>query len=161
MPDFRNYEVRRESLKERYLPAGGTSSETVRTGGIDHLVLISSDLDVTIEFYTQMLGMRLTRIAPNRDDPTSTHIFFDMGGGNQLAFFDFPEARLGRAVTGLGSLQHLAVRVEPGQLRAILRALEERQILYFLHGSEESGAAYLRDPDGILLEMTTGYKDAS
>ena len=123
-------------------------------------MLISSDLDVTIEFYTQMLGMRLTRIAPNRDDPTSTHIFFDMGGGNQLAFFDFPEARLGRAVTGLGSLQHLAVRVEPGQLRAILRALEERHILYFLHGSEESGAAYLRDPDGILLEITTGYKDA-
>ncbi len=154
MSDVRFYEQRREQLKARFpipLPPPAAS-----TGGVDHVVLISSDLDATIAFYTEILGMPLTRIAANRDDPTSTHIFFDLGGGNLLAFFDFPEARLDPARKGIGALQHLAVKVTPAHLRAVLGKLRERRIRFDLHGTEESGSAYLRDPDGILLEMITG-----
>ena len=157
MSDLEKYQARREELKRRYLPDGEPTPQPVRTGGVDHLALISSDLDATIRFYTTVLGMRLARIVTNRDDPTSTHIFLDMGGGNQLAFFDFPEKGLARTVRGVGSMHHVALKAQPEQFRAILATLQEKQIAYSLHGSSESGSVYVRDPDDILVEITTGY----
>src|SRR2546426_1891841 len=80
MPDLSFYQTRRAELKARYLSGSESAAQPTSTGGVDHLVLICSDLDATIHFYTQVLGMRLTRIVQNRDEPTSTHIFLDMGG---------------------------------------------------------------------------------
>ena len=91
MTDVSSYQKRRQELTTHYLSDGRGELAPVQTGGVDHLALICADLEATIRFYAEVLGMRLTRIVQNRDDPTSTHIFFDMGGGNQLAFFDFPE----------------------------------------------------------------------
>src|ERR1700758_3228254 len=108
MPDQNFYQARREELKTRYLAKGESASPSPRTRGVDHLALISSDLEATIRFYTETIGMRLTRIVQNRDDPSSTHIFLDMGGGNQLAFFDFPEHGPDRTVRGVGSMHHIA-----------------------------------------------------
>ena len=157
MPELSRYQARREELKQRYLPAGEWAPQPLRTGGVDHLALICSDLDATIRFYTEVLGMRLTRLVPNRDDPTSTHIFLDMGGGNQLAFFDFPEKGPARTVRGVGSMHHVALKAQPAQFRTVLATLQEKQLPYSLHGSPESGSVYVRDPDDILVEVTTGY----
>ena len=157
MPDQIFYQSRREELKARYLANGEPAQHSVRTGGVDHLALISSDLDATIKFYTEVLGMRLTRIVQNRDEPTSTHIFLDMGGGNQLAFFDFPEHGPSRTVRGVGSMHHVALKGEPAQMRTIIATLDSRRIPYSLHGSADAGSVYVRDPDGILIEVTTGY----
>jgi catechol 2,3-dioxygenase-like lactoylglutathione lyase family enzyme len=151
------YEERRETLKQKYLPAGEAPRHPVQTVGVDHLALICSDLERTIEFYTEVLGMRLTRIVQNRDEPTSTHIFLDMGGGNQLAFFDFPEKGPAPTVRGVGSMHHVALKTAPEQMRAILARLGERHISYSTHGTPEAGSIYVRDPDQILVELTTGY----
>src|SRR6516165_4375808 len=157
MADLSLYQTRREELKQRYLPGEAKIPETTRTDGVDHLALISSDLEATIDFYTGLLGMRLTRIVQNRDDPTSTHIFLDMGGGNQLAFFDFPEKGPARTVRGVGSMHHVALKARPEQMRAILAKLDERRISYSTHGTPDAGSIYVRDPDEILVELTTGY----
>ena len=157
MADLSLYQARREELKARYLSATEAVSPPTYTGGVDHLALICSDLDATIGFYTQVLGMRLTRIVPNRDEPTSTHIFLDMGGGNQLAFFDFPQKGPARTVRGVGSMHHVALKARPEQFRTLLATLQEKQIPYSLHGSSESGSVYMRDPDDIQVEVTTGY----
>jgi catechol 2,3-dioxygenase-like lactoylglutathione lyase family enzyme len=157
MADLSVYQKRREELKQRYVSTGGTVSQPIQTGGVDHLALICSDLEATVRFYTEVLGMRLTKVMQNRDEPTSTHIFLDMGGGNQLAFFDFPEKGPARTVRGVGSMHHVALKARPEQLRAILTALKEKQVPYSLHGSSESGSVYVRDPDDILVEVTTGY----
>jgi catechol 2,3-dioxygenase-like lactoylglutathione lyase family enzyme len=157
MADLNFHQRRREALKQRYLPADGQSPATASTGGVDHLALISSDLEATIEFYTEVLGMRLTRIVQNRDEPTSTHIFLDMGGGNLLAFFDFPEKGPARTVRGVGSMHHIAIKAEPAKFRGILAKLQQKHISYSQHGSPDSGSVYIRDPDDILVEITTGY----
>jgi catechol 2,3-dioxygenase-like lactoylglutathione lyase family enzyme len=39
---------------------------------VHHLALVCSDLQRTIEFYTDVLKMPLVKIVPNRDEPTST-----------------------------------------------------------------------------------------
>ena len=157
MAELETYQARREELKQRYLTQEETTPQSVPTSGVDHLALICSDLDATIQFYTQVLGMRLTKIMTNRDEPTSTHIFLDMGGGNQLAFFDFPKKGPDKTVRGVGSMHHIALKASPEQYREIVAGLKAKQIPYSLHGSEEAGSVYLRDPDEIQVEVTTGY----
>ena len=155
--DISSYQKRRQELTTRYLSDGQGEANPVQTGGVDHLALICADLEATIRFYIEVLGMRLTQIVENRDDPTSTHIFFDMGGGNQLAFFDFPEKGPAPTVRGVGSMHHIALKARPEQFRAIVAGLDQRGISYSLHGSRESGSVYVHDPDNILVEITTGY----
>ncbi len=157
MAELSVYQKRREELKQHYLSAGEPVPSPVHTGGVDHLALICTDLEATVRFYTEILGMRLTKVMQNRDEPTSTHIFLDMGGGNQLAFFDFPEKGPARTVRGVGSMHHVALKAQPEQLRTILATLKEKQVPHSLHGSAESGSVYVRDPDDILVEVTTGY----
>jgi catechol 2,3-dioxygenase-like lactoylglutathione lyase family enzyme len=157
MPDVTFYEKRREALKKHYLAVGEPVPQPVQTAGVDHLALICSELERTIRFYTEVLGIRLTRIIQNRDEPTSTHIFFDIGGGNQLAFFDFPEKGPALTIRGVGSMHHFALKTEPHQMRAVLGRLEQRHILYSIHGAPDVGSIYVRDPDNILIELTTGY----
>src|SRR5690242_6548318 len=157
MRDLSFYQERREALKRNYLPAGETAPPPVQTAGVDHLALICSELERTIDFYSAVLGMRLTRIVQNRDDPTSSHIFFDMGGGNQLAFFDFPEKGPDRTVRGVGSMHHVALKAQPEQMRSVLARLDDRCTYYSMHGTPEADSIYVRDPDEILVELTTGY----
>jgi glyoxylase I family protein len=157
MRDLSFYQERREALKKSYLPAGEAMPQPVQTASVDHLALICSELERTIDFYTEVLGMHLTRIVQNRDEPTSTHIFLDMGGGNQLAFFDFPEKGPARTVRGVGSMHHVALKARPEQMRAILARLDERRISYSTHGTPDAGSIYVRDPDEILVELRTGY----
>ena len=157
MPELSVYQARREELKQRYLSTPPSQSSSVVTHGVDHLALICSDLDATIRFYTEVLGMRLTKVVENRDEPTSTHIFLDMGGGNQLAFFDFPQKGPDRTVRGVGSMHHVALKARPEQFRATVETLQERKIPHSLHGSLDAGSVYVRDPDDILVEVTTGY----
>jgi catechol 2,3-dioxygenase-like lactoylglutathione lyase family enzyme len=57
--------------------------------GVNHLALGSANMDRTVRFYTQALGLRLVRTQRNDDNPNSRHYFFDLGGGNLLAFFNF------------------------------------------------------------------------
>ena len=127
---------------------------TPGTDGVHHLVLISSDLTRTVRFYTEVLQMRLVKVAENRDDPTSTHIFLDMGGGNMLAFFDFPSQGDAPAVRGIGAMHHVALKAKPDQYKALLGRIKNLGIDYSQHGTEQAGSVYMRDPDNALIEVT-------
>ncbi len=150
------HEGRREAMRRRYLPSGAPVPAEVGTEGVDHLALICSDLEATIAFYTGVLQMQLTNIVENRDEPTSTHIFLDMGGGNQLAFFDFPTHGPARTVRGVGSMHHVALKASREKYRAIVAHLNDSRIEFSQHGTDDAGSVYLRDPDNILIEVTTG-----
>ncbi len=152
-PDADTYETARAALREKYLSREPRAS--VSTAGVDHLALICSDIERTIRFYTEVVNMHLVKVVTNRDDPTSTHIFLDMGGGNQLAFFDFPEHGAAPVVRGVGAMHHVALKADPEQYRSIVHALQQRNLPHSIHGSEQSGSVYFRDPDNILLEVKT------
>ena len=157
-PQTTDYDVKRSALVEKYKPSNQpVGSSAVHTGGVDHLALICSDIEQTIEFYTSVVGMTLNKIIPNRDEPSSTHIFLDMGGGNFLAFFDFPNKGPGKTVRGIGSMHHLALKATAEQLMQMIEVLKARAIGYDLNGTVSKGSVYFRDPDAILLEVTTGY----
>ena len=68
---MRDYEARRAALRKRYISEDSDEAVDLTTSGVDHLVLICSNIERTIDFYTCVLGMRLVKLIQNRDDPTS------------------------------------------------------------------------------------------
>jgi len=156
-------------------------NEEFDLGGVNHLALVCSDMKRTVEFYTQVLGMRLIKTI---DLPAGSgqHFFFDMGGGNALAFFWFPDAPdpvpgvsapvtvpgLGEWTSAVGSMNHVAFSVPEERFldyRAKLKAKGVRVSPILDHDDSEFGVArelhpgvfvrsfYFQDPDGILLEF--------
>ena len=152
MTELETYEARREALRAKYL-SDTAPATPVSTDGVDHLALICSDIDATIRFYTEVVNMRLVKVVTNRDEPTSTHAFLDMGGGNLLAFFDFPEQGSGKAVRGVGAMHHVALKASPEKYQAIVKTLRKLDLPHSIHGTQEAGSVYFHDPDDILLEV--------
>ena len=148
------YEARRRALVDNFMQDEPVEGDEVGTGGVHHLVLISSDLDATVGFYTGILNMRLVKVMENRDDPTSTHIFLNMGGGNMLAFFDFPEHGDSPVVRGVGAMHHVALKASPAQYAALLARLRNAGFDHTQHGDDNAGSIYLRDPDNAQIEVT-------
>jgi glyoxalase family protein len=71
--------------------------------GIHHVTAIASSPQKIIDFYTQVLGLRLVKLTVNFDDPTTYHLYFDdeIGRpGTILTFFPWPDAPKGRRGTG-------------------------------------------------------------
>ena len=71
--------------------------------GIHHVTAIASNPQKNIDFYTQILGLRLVKLTVNFDDPTTYHLYFgdEIGRpGTILTFFPWPDAPKGRRGTG-------------------------------------------------------------
>src|SRR5918911_5640984 len=71
--------------------------------GIHHVTAIASDPQKNIDFYTQILGLRLVKLTVNFDDPTTYHLYFgdEIGcPGTILTFFPWPNAPKGYRGTG-------------------------------------------------------------
>ncbi|MDI2128283.1 VOC family protein [Yinghuangia seranimata] len=150
-------------------------------GGVNHLALVCSDMKETVEFYRDILGMRLVKTI---DLPRGLgqHFFFDMGGGNCLAFFwfaDNPDAVPGVSApvalpgegdfsSAVGSMNHIAITVPEEHFLAYRDKLLGRGVRVgpvIDHDDSPLGVApelhdgvfvrsfYFQDPDGILLEF--------
>ena len=80
--------------------------------GIHHITAISGDARENLEFYTNVLGMRLVKKSVNQDDPGTYHLFYaDADGhpGTDLTFFPFQHSPPGRLGIGLGVEIALAI----------------------------------------------------
>lgn len=142
---------RAEMRDKHVIPAGRRPPSSGR--GIHHAALICSDVEQTIAFYQDLLGFPLVELVENRDYGGSSHFFFDLGNSTLLGFFDFPGLGLPPGVESIGSVQHIAISIPP-QRHAELRAkLDQAGIPYDgpQRGIPES--LYLRDPDGIGIEL--------
>lgn len=143
---------RRAELAGRYVRPATARPQTFGRG-LHHAALICSDVEQTIRFYDGLLGFPCVEITENRDYPGSTHFFFDIGNSTLLGFFDFPGLDLPPAQERIGAVQHLAIAVAPDRHRELRARLDEQGIPYDgpQRGIPES--LYLRDPDGIGVEL--------
>jgi glyoxylase I family protein len=143
---------RRAELKKRYVkPLAQRPPSNAR--GIHHAALICSDVEQTINFYDGLLGFPLVELTENRDYPGSSHFFFDLGNKTLLGFFDFPGLGLLPAQERIGGVQHIAIGVPPDKHAHLRKKLDDEGIAYDgpQRGIPES--IYLRDPDGIGIEL--------
>ena len=143
---------RRAELAKKYVkPLGERPQSNAR--GIHHAALICSDVEKTIQFYDGVLGFPLVELTENRDYPGSSHFFFDLGNSTLLGFFDFPGLGLQPAEERIGTVQHIAIAVPPDKHAQLRAKLDAESIPYDgpQRGIPES--IYLRDPDGIGIEL--------
>ena len=146
------FAARRAQWQKQYLrPAAERPPSTAR--GLHHMALICSDVEQTIQFYQELLGFPLVELMENRDYKGSTHLFFDIGHDNLLAFFDFPGLGLQPGVESLGGVQHIAISTTPENLERTRARLEERGIPYLGPDRGVTTSIYFKDPDGIQIEL--------
>src|SRR3954469_10295401 len=72
--------------------------------GIHHITAITGDAQSNVDFYADLLGLRLVKKTVNQDDPTVYHLFYadDRGSaGTDLTFFEYPGAAPGRPGAGM------------------------------------------------------------
>ena len=130
----------------------------LRIAGIHHITLLCQDVERSVDFYRNLLGMRLVKQTVNEDDRGARHLFFgDEEGrpGTLVTCLEYPE--LDEGTVGRGSTHHFALTVETedelGAWREYLtsRGIPCTEVLdrtYFK-------SIYLRDPDGHILELAT------
>jgi glyoxalase family protein len=73
--------------------------------GLHHVTAIASDPQTNLDFYTEVLGLRLVKRTVNFDDPGSYHFYFgdDTGApGTILTFFPWPRST--RGTPGIGEV---------------------------------------------------------
>ncbi|MBV9486817.1 MAG: VOC family protein [Frankiaceae bacterium] len=144
--------ARRAELAAKYI-APPESRPKTNGRGIHHAALICSDVEQTISFYQGLLGFPLIELVENRDYPGSSHFFFDLGNDTLLGFFDFPGLGLEPAPEGYGNVQHIAISVPPDAHAKLQARLDELEIPYDGPGRGIEESIYLRDPDGIGIEL--------
>ena len=119
------------------------------------MAFICSDVGATIDFYQDLLGFPLVELFENRDYAGSAHLFFDIGAGNLLAFFDFPGYEHPEHHETLGGIQHLAISVATEQFAAVKDRLHAAGVEYRGPDLGVANSVYLRDPDGLQIELCT------
>jgi catechol 2,3-dioxygenase-like lactoylglutathione lyase family enzyme len=149
--------------------------------GINHLALVCRDMDRTVDFYSNVLGMPLVKTIALPED-MGTHFFFDCGGDDCLAFFYFPDAPepapgvsapkgrpdQGELTSAIGSMNHVAFNVAPDRIeeyrdKLVAAGVDCTEVAnhddsYWglskkMHDGVYVRSIYFQDPDGILLEL--------
>jgi glyoxalase family protein len=84
----------------------------MRLDGIHHITAMTGDAARNVDYYTRVLGLRLTAKTVNQDDPRVYHLFYGderARPGADLTFFEYPHANPGRA--GAGMVHRIVWRV--------------------------------------------------
>jgi catechol 2,3-dioxygenase-like lactoylglutathione lyase family enzyme len=123
--------------------------------GIHHVTAIASDPQRNVDFYTDVLGLRLVKLTVNFDDPGTYHFYYgdEVGRpGTILTFFPWPGAQRGRPGNGQVAVNSFSIPAGAtgywqNRLKRLGISVEEPT-----HRFDEEVLA-LRDPDGLGLEL--------
>jgi catechol 2,3-dioxygenase-like lactoylglutathione lyase family enzyme len=133
---------------------------SVRWAGLNHLALITDDLETTTRFWHGVLGAPLVATIGNE---SFRHYFFDVGNGATVAFFEYQGHQVDRFAKPAGVPDERAVQFDHVSLNlpneATLLALRQRlldagcEVTDVVdHGLMRS--IYFTDPNGIALEAS-------
>ena len=142
-----------------------TTTNAPRWRGINHLALITGDMDATVRFYVGVLGARLVATIGT---PHFRHYFFDIGTGNTVAFFEYAGIELDPFAKPAGvphqravQFDHLSLNLADEnavlELRDRLKRANCEVTDVVDHGFIHS--IYFNDPNGIALEATWWISD--
>src|SRR5436309_3161525 len=124
---------------------------TMKLDGMHHITMITGDAVKNVQFYADVLGLRLVKKTVNFDAPEAYHLYFgdEQGSpGSILTWFEFAGARRGRAGAGMIHTIQFGVASEAA-LDFWARRLAEKG-----YASERSEHALsFEDYDGLRLEL--------
>jgi len=136
-----------------------------RWQGINHLALVTTDMDATVRFYHGALGARLVATIGT---PAFRHYFFEFGPQCTVAFFEYVGAPTQPFVNRAGvpnerapQFDHLSLNLPDEQALDALRqrlqncGWEVTDIV----DHEVVRSVYFTDPNGIALEASWWVRD--
>lgn len=143
------------------------TEETPYWRGINHLALITTDMDATVRFYHGVLGARLVATLGT---PAFRHYFFQFGTETTVAFFEYRGVHLDAFAKPAGvpdpravQFDHLSFNLPDEDsllaLRDRLKAAGCGVTDVVDHGFIRS--IYFTDPSGIALEASWWTLDAT
>ena len=126
----------------------------LQTAGWDHVTLIGSNAEDTIEFYRDVLGLPLVIRQPNLDRPEVEHLFFDAGDGRMVTFFvDEERASADGQDPDVGAVHHLAFRIAPDELGGIRDRLADAGHAVNEYDRGAFHSLYTEDHNGLTIEL--------
>jgi glyoxylase I family protein len=130
----------------------------MRITGVHHVTAICRDIDRTIAFYRDLLGLGIVRDGASDDDPGARHVWFGaMGGGagRMVSFMHYPDMEAGSV--GVGSTHHFALTVDSAEELEAWHGYLQAQGADPTEVLERGGyhSVYLHDPDGHVVEIAT------
>ena len=127
--------------------------------GINHLAMATRDMDRTIRFWRDFLGMRLVAGLGTR---RYRHYFFEISENDMIAFFEWPDVEVipekdhGVPVKGPLAFDHVSIAVESDEDLGVLREKFEAARMWVSeiidHGFIHS--IYAFDPNNIPIEFS-------
>jgi glyoxalase family protein len=134
---------------------------TERISGLHHVTAIAGDPHENIEFYTDVLGLRMVKKTVNFDDPGTYHLYYgdEVGHpGTILTFFPFQHARRGRV--GRGQTSATAFVIPGGSVEYWMERLDEKGVEFEapMQRFDETVIA-LSDHEGQPLELVGADSD--
>jgi len=137
--------------------------------GIHHLAISTGDIKGQIEYFTKVLGMRLTALYWMHGVEGAWHGFLELNERASVAFVQMPGNAVGKSELGSshaanggspsspGTMQHVAFRVDTGEdLVALRNRIRSHGVPVFGpidHGFCQS--IYFAGPEGLNLEIST------
>ena len=124
----------------------------IKIHGIDHVAVNVRDIDKSVEFYTKVLGLKITEREPSKP---GVEYFLDAGpsliGIIQAKDLNDPHPF---AHEGLGA-NHFSFRVHADDFESMIKRLEEHAVkIEYAKKREKSWSLYFYDIDGNKLEVT-------
>jgi len=120
--------------------------------GLHHITAITGDAPRNVDFYTRVLGLRMTAKTVNQDDPSVYHLFYgdeNAQPGADLTFFEYPGATPGRA--GAGMVHRVVWRVaSPAAIDFWAERLGDDGVAT---ERGDGGSLIFADPEGLAHEL--------
>ncbi len=120
--------------------------------GIDHAAINVKDLNKALEFYTKVLGLKITEREPSKP---GVEYFLDCGHSliGLIQAKDFHNQHLLQE-DGLGG-NHFSFRIRSEDFDPMIKNLEDHNVkIAFAKKRDKSWSLYFYDIDGNKLEMT-------
>ncbi len=141
--------------------------ETPAWRGINHLALVTDDMDATVRFYHGTLGARLVATIGT---PDFRHYFFQFGPECTVAFFEYAGVKHERLAKPAGTPHPLAIQFD----HLSFNVPDEEALLDLQRRLKSAGcevtdvvdhqiirSIYFTDPNGIALEASWWVLDAT
>jgi catechol 2,3-dioxygenase-like lactoylglutathione lyase family enzyme len=136
----------------------------IQYNGVNHLAMATGDMDTTIRFWRDLLGMRLVA---GLGQAGYRHYFFQISDNDLIAFFEWPETEPalpkehGRPVKGPFIFDHVSFGVQTEddlwKLKDTLEAAAANVSDVIDHGFIHS--IYTYDPNGIPIEFSHNVEE--
>jgi len=140
---------------------------TLHWRGINHLALVTNDMDATVRFYHGVLGAELVATVGT---PNFRHYFFSFGEQCTVAFFEYADAKIEPFAKPAGvpdpraiQFDHLSLNLPDEHALESLRArLKEHDCeVTDVVDHQVMRSIYFTDPNGIALEASWWVTDAT